>query len=212
MAGVADFSGLFFAYVRLCSAEEWLWAYQIWAGFASGRDSPGCTLQYSHDNTLETYSKITGLHMVFSVSDFSMSVLFIAALGKHSSLRSLSSSEPWEFIFPSSCPTPKFCLGKCLADVSVFLFWVGFFLFFFSVTLSSLLCLGVFKWFSPSQGESVTELGKTLTWISVIGLTHKLPLALFPWTREKRVAFLQPVSFGWLSVAEPLVWNLLPPL
>lgn len=154
MAGVADLSGLSFAYVCLCSAKEWLWVYQIQAGFASGRDSPGCTLQYSHDNTLETCSRITELHMVCSGSDFSTSVLFIVVLGKHSPLRSLPSSEPWEFIFPSSCPTPKFCLGKCSADTSVFLF-CSFCNFIFPASF------GVFKQFSPSQRETVTELRKT---------------------------------------------------
>lgn len=94
---------------------------QIQAGFVSGRDSPGCSLQYSHDKTSDC-SRITGLHMACSGSDFSLSLLFIAALGKHSPLRSLPSSEPWEFFVPSSHPTPKSCLDKCLADISAFLF------------------------------------------------------------------------------------------
>lgn len=94
---------------------------QTQAGFVSGRDSPGCSLQYSHDNTSEDCFRITGLHMACSDSDFSLSLLFIAAVGKHLPLRSLPSSEPWEFFFPSSHPTPKSCLDKCLADISAFL-------------------------------------------------------------------------------------------
>lgn len=90
---------------------------QIQAGFVSGRDSPGCSLHCSHDSTSEDCSRSTGLHVACSDSDFSLSLLFMAATGKHSPLRSLPSSEPWEFFLHSSHPTPKSCLDKCLADV-----------------------------------------------------------------------------------------------
>lgn len=60
--------------------------------------------------------------MACSDSDLSLSLLFIAAIRKHFPLRSLPSSEPWEFFFPSSHPTPQSCLDKCSADISAFLF------------------------------------------------------------------------------------------
>lgn len=45
---------------------------QIQAGFVSRRDSPGYSLQYSHDNTLQDCSRITGLHMAPAVTVLSV--------------------------------------------------------------------------------------------------------------------------------------------